>query len=78
MMKRSLSLTAGTLAIAWLPVTAVAADRPLEGRLESFLGKTELPIAAYLERIRPPSGLRSGSRRNGRGYLAAARARGRL
>jgi len=44
MMKRSFSLTAGTLAIAWLTVTAVAADRPLEGPQESFLGKPNFQL----------------------------------
>jgi len=39
MMSRAPSLSVGTLAIACLTVSAIAADRPLEGRLESFLGE---------------------------------------
>ncbi len=44
MLKRPISLTAGTLAIAWLTATAVAADRPLEGQQESFLGKPSFQL----------------------------------
>jgi len=44
MINRTLSLHAGTLAIACLAVSAIAADSPVEGRLESFLGKPKFEM----------------------------------